>query len=554
MIKIFLICFLWLGAFPRDAKTSVRTKSQSGYDLQWRDGDGALSIYVSSSNSNNLDDDTIKAIAEYSIHEWNDHADIELYPVSNESGEKEKDGRNDLYFSDEDIFGRGVLAVTNVRYLDFNGEIIEADIAINNSIRFSTEIDSTSNSIGTSGEEMYFLGDVLSHELGHFLGLSHGQVHGSTMIFTVFRGQYSLHSDDKEALNSIYRLPQDELIRGGIRGTIVGSTSRIGIFGAYVHAISSSTGNVVASSATDPEGSFSISSLPADDTYYLYMTPLKSPAGLPDYYDTLRSSFCPNGASWRGTFFQKCGNGERGRPQGFHVGAGDDIDVGTITIRCGLEVIDPDEPNGDTYTLNLVQPNGHVGEAITGFFSSRDIAHNGSHTVLSDPEQRKSKVYEIDLSGYTPDSNKDLYLDIKVMAQSIYSPLRTNVIVGRTGASDQMFPSDWGTVRQVEEVSYDPDSVLATYQLDHNGKFAIHFPLDEETPGNNIFTVELVPLPLTYGLSNIARDDLLPSSRALADPSSHFLMIFTISEKIGAREYSIIEEKDHTPTLIIWPA
>ena len=545
--RILLVCFLGLGILPREAGTSVRTKSLSGKDLHWRDDNGALSVYIDSGNESGLDDDTVKAIAEYSIHEWNDQADIELYPISNQSEQKEEEGRNDLYFSDDDLFGRGVLAVTNVRYLDSTGEIIEADIAINNSVNFSIEINSTSNSIGSNGVESYFLGDVLSHELGHFLGLSHGQVHGSTMIFTVFRGQYSLHSDEKEALNSIYRLPQDELNRGGLTGRIVGSSSRIGIFGAYVYAISSNSGEVIAATTTNSEGGFSLSSLPVNDVYYLYATPLKSPAGLPDYYDTLRSNFCPNGSSWRGSYFQKCGNGERGHPQGFYVAAGDDINVGMITIRCGLEVLDPDIPNGNTHTLNLVQSNDHVGEAVTGFFSSRDIANNGSLAILTDTNQRKNKIYTIDLSSYIPDSTKDLYLDIKTVSQSIYAPLRMSVIVRRTGMEDKMFPLDWDIVGQVEEVSYDPESVLTTYQLDHNGKFAIHVPLDEDTPSNNVFTVELVPHPLTYGLSNISRDDLFPSSRTLSDSMYHFLMIFTISESIGLGEYSIIEEKDHTP-------
>ena len=539
-----VICLCYFILAFSDTHAFIHNRSDAGKPLFWNRSINTLTITVNPVNNDDLDNDVVGNIISFSIADWeSSNGNIFLLPELSYT-ETEVKGSNNFYFSSEDIFGRGVLAITRILHSNETGEIHEADIIINDRINFSVDSNATSNSSGTEG---YFLGDIVGHELGHLFGLGHGQVHESTMTFTAFRGQYSLHSDDKEGLGAIYA-SSDDTSRGSIRGIVAGAESVIGVFGAQVQAISSTTGKMIASAATSSNGRFSLSSLPVDDTYYLYVSPLRTSSGLPDYYDTIRSNFCTNGLSWQGSYFQKCGVGEEGRPQGILLSTGEVIDVGTITISCGFSALSANAENSDfDYELNIVRSGDDIGEVVTGYFLDTEIQSNTNETVLNDSTQRTGHIYSIDLTDYTPDTTKDIYLDIKIVAQAVYSPLRMSIIVGRTGESGQMFPSTWSTVNRVSELDYTSTTQTSNYHLDHSGEFTIHFPLDEATPDNNSFSIELIPRPLTQGLVGVGISDLFPSSSALLNTVGHYLMILTISERDDLGHYSVIKEKGHTP-------
>ncbi|HYY57924.1 MAG TPA: matrixin family metalloprotease [Pyrinomonadaceae bacterium] len=159
---------------------------------------------------------------------------------------------NAALFTGSDRPGR-----TRVFFDPATGLISEADIALNPSAQFSTD--------GTFGT--YDLEAVLTHEIGHLLGLEHSGMVGATM-------------QPRLALNGLYTLPAfsprtlSEDDRAGVRslygpqvgqGAIAGSVSYAGgapAYGAHVWAQDISTGRSIAGTISSASGAYRIEDLP----------------------------------------------------------------------------------------------------------------------------------------------------------------------------------------------------------------------------------------------------------------------------------------------------
>ncbi len=145
-------------------------------------------------------------------------------------------------------------------FYDSGGAIIEADIALNPAVEFSTD-----NTPGT-----YDLESTLTHEVGHLLGLEHSAILGATM-------------QPRQAMNGLYKLPaisQRSLSEDDIAGAraLYGSRAGTGsifgrlvarsiagqsrpIFGGHVFAEDVVTGRVVAGNVTLQSGDYRIDGL-----------------------------------------------------------------------------------------------------------------------------------------------------------------------------------------------------------------------------------------------------------------------------------------------------
>lgn len=101
-------------------------------------------------------------------------------------------------------FGASEFARTKLWYDDKTGEIVGADIAFNPSVMpLSVCPESTS-----CGAETIDLQNVVTHELGHFLGLAHSEDVSATMWCAAQRGDHekrTLADDDKAGLCAIYK-------------------------------------------------------------------------------------------------------------------------------------------------------------------------------------------------------------------------------------------------------------------------------------------------------------------------------------------------------------
>jgi hypothetical protein len=107
---------------------------------------------------------------------------------------------NLILFQDFDFPYRGednTLAKTTVTF-DSTGAILDADIEVNAAFNELTVSDS---------RVVYDLESILTHEIGHFIGLAHSPVPEATMFASYETGQSSLRSlepDDVDALCAVY--------------------------------------------------------------------------------------------------------------------------------------------------------------------------------------------------------------------------------------------------------------------------------------------------------------------------------------------------------------
>ena len=359
--KYFLL--LLVLSWSQFAHSYVHNQTKSGISIHWPNSSTNVDIFVNSENESLLESD-VQSIASSSLAEWNGVSRINLR--DNSTTGKNQDDLNELYFSsDPSIFGGAVIGVTMVGFNEMTGVIVSADILINDEYPFST--------VQT---EPNYLGNVIAHEAGHFLGLGHGQVAGSTMFYALSRGQSTVSEDDKAGLYSIY--PNGDSSKGSLSGTMIGGKSLALVFGAHVQAISVKTGKVMGAAISELNGKFTIEGLPKNDQYLIYSSPVKQ-MGLPTNYTNARSDFCTASTKYRGSFFQSCGSSSEGFPEAVRLNSSS-VNVGNITIRCGLdtppEYLQNKSITPSSFNINSYTASG-LGGSFVGFFSAYEIQQAG---------------------------------------------------------------------------------------------------------------------------------------------------------------------------------
>jgi hypothetical protein len=178
--------------------------------------------------------------------------------------------------------GTNVLALTYTFFFDqpgldpmqrtvsFAGQIMEADM------EFSTSFPFTLNS--TAVATAIDFQSVATHEAGHFFGMDHASDVSSTMFWTTGMGytyQRNLSTDDIAGISTLYP-PANFATMGTLNGT-VRTTGSVAVYGAIVVAVNAS-GQPVASTVTDPSGSYSIQGLPPGP-YTVFAEPLAGRIG-----------------------------------------------------------------------------------------------------------------------------------------------------------------------------------------------------------------------------------------------------------------------------------
>ncbi len=190
------------------------------------------------------------------------------------------DGVNLVSFEDDQFpFSYGVLAVA-AKTLKIDkatqvAQIIDADIVVNpdfvNDIKYNLGVGYNNKNAG------YFdIQSVITHEIGHILGLLHSGVVNSTMFFTLGSGitVRTLEQDDKSWAS--YRYPKQpgyNSTYGSISGNIkYGYNGQPPVAGALVYAINTSTNDSV-HAYSDAKGDFFVPGL-IPGSYYIYVEPL----------------------------------------------------------------------------------------------------------------------------------------------------------------------------------------------------------------------------------------------------------------------------------------
>jgi hypothetical protein len=304
----------------------VPSLTTTGKKIKWADSRSSLDLQLVT-NSSRISSVTTEAIVEDSVSRWRPYSPFPLYvtPVNNAFL-----GSFDptISFSNSfNSFGSGVVALTSISYSESTGLINSADIFINES--FASPVNMTTTPSASGGDDAY-LGDIVTHELGHLFGLSHSEVAGSTMFFSIFKDQYTPSLEDQHALESHYSDGGGRVISGRIIGG-----DNVSIFGAKVQLYSVTQNKIKASVISAENGSFRFSNLESD-RYLIIVNKLKNITSLPEKFGNVKNDFCPD--KFVLSVFSKCGGRNKGRAQIFDLENDNWIDVGDISISCDVNV------------------------------------------------------------------------------------------------------------------------------------------------------------------------------------------------------------------------
>ena len=298
-----------------------------------------------------------------------------------------------------------VLGLTQVWYDTNSGEILETDIVLNDhDFHFTTNPTDTSgfgsgvSSTINLGKSNVFVENVMTHELGHALGLSHSGGLQSTMLFMESPEQAHLSCDEQAAIHSVYPV-SDAPIRGSLSGVVLSDFGQP-IFGAHVLAISRRRGVVLATGMTDPIGRYLISAL-EPGTYYLMAEPFYAqPEALPTYYSTINPSVCPGSLPF-GRSFLTSGSGP-GLLQSVSVASGSTAVAPPLNARCGAVLgasVDSIASTGDPSTAPVVYDGttGGSGFGVSDKLSNSNTAFYKLHSLSGNVE-----IHALSYSIYSP--------------------------------------------------------------------------------------------------------------------------------------------------------
>lgn len=251
------------------------------------------------------------------------------------------DGLNTICFNQSSAaFTTGVLAFTRTYTANaagattgssapaaYAGQILDSDTLFRND---GQAVYATPAALSTSaGQGAYDLESLLTHELGHWMGLGHSAVIRAMMFpFAPPPGQFlgqrpngaapdgPLADDDRTGIRAQYPDPNDTLNVGAIRGRIVPAnpfalatlaapspgSAVTGMAGAHVVAVDADSGSVIAGTLggwscnpanppTQFDGSFDLERLPVGHNYNLYAEPLVGLA-LPGDFSNVLTGLC----------------------------------------------------------------------------------------------------------------------------------------------------------------------------------------------------------------------------------------------------------------------
>ena len=434
--------------------------SAGGKELYWVNKNVPLMIRNSSSDLSAADAQTI---IRNSMAQWNGASSAQLNHVTSSI--------NEVKFVSNFPYGSAVLGVTELSY-NKAGAIQKAVILLNDDYYFH-------NTPGLYPPGQVYLGDVVTHEMGHLFGLSHSEVLNSSMFYSSFSGQSSVAFDDKSGVRQKY-----DTTFGKIIGVVQGGSS-VGVLGAHVQAISRRTGEA-SSAITDENGNFVLGGLDLNDTYYLYTAPTKNPNSLPGKYSNIQSEFCP--ASYVGSFFSACGTSFDGKPQGINLTASrPHVDVGVVSISCSLK-------SDQDYAYQKIQTN--FAPVIAYDYSSdlrSEKAFVGWFRKKTNTNWSSPDLLSVDLSGYNPNGTNK-YVKISLVSFPFGTQLEYQMDIERNGslvtsggisysASTGTYQPDIHTFLQL-----DPDPNQNVFQVGVSSKKLESYYLVQTFPSVSDFT------------------------------------------------------------------
>jgi len=232
----------------------------------------------------------------------------------------------------------GIVALTPISYDTGSGAILDADVIFN-----GVDYDWST----TGAEDTFDVQDVLTHEIGHFIGLDHSPTASGSMWPYVSPTQWlhrSLSLDDRSGAIAVAEQPSQTRLSGVIR------RSGNGVPGAAVCAIDADDGRLVATALSGEDGSWVMKGVPVGE-YHVYACPLEGGMSA--------GNLTGNGSV--GLNFSAAFYGGFGTPTLFPVAGGGNVVCGSLAMPANRALAEA------TYTPTILRRN--QGQFVTVFGS-----------------------------------------------------------------------------------------------------------------------------------------------------------------------------------------
>ncbi|MCB9896783.1 MAG: IPT/TIG domain-containing protein [Planctomycetes bacterium] len=274
-----LLAVAVLLAVAGGAAASLRIFTSKGVAVRWKTS--TLEFVVQADGSDDLPGDDDDLAVRRAFAAWADEPAVPLLLVEDAAPDSRartdwpSDDLHSVIFAedgDDLLFpeGSGFVAVTPLQYVVSSGKLLDADIVLNGrDVHFAT----------APAANAFDVRAIVTHEVGHLLGLDHSAQGSATMTPYAHPGfvlPRTLSDDERAGLVS---LGGDDG-RGRLVGSVLRAASGSPVSGAHVWARSSADGRLASAALTDADGAYELRAL-APGSYVLAVAPLDGPLTVP---------------------------------------------------------------------------------------------------------------------------------------------------------------------------------------------------------------------------------------------------------------------------------
>ncbi|MBX3461196.1 MAG: matrixin family metalloprotease [Planctomycetes bacterium] len=279
-----------------------------------------------------------RAVAESDI-------DFEFAGATTNAVTSASDNRNVVRWVNSNI-STGVFAVTITTFDTTTGQIVDADLELN-------DRDFTWDTLGPNGTQgvigRAMIENVVTHEIGHFIGLDHSQVAHGAMYFASAPGIIRQTVIDPDSRAPVIRDYTNADVTDPSLGIVQGLVTTGGgpAFGAEVLLLNYSTGRVIIGSISEGSagpfaaGSYEIVNVPPG-VYMALAVPVNK-SNLGSYYGSAFTSFYP--------VLRGITAGSTGAPSLVRVGPGQTVTGIDIALPATVNPFEPDNSSANATAL-----------------------------------------------------------------------------------------------------------------------------------------------------------------------------------------------------------
>lgn len=400
----FLLSFTASLIHTIPAQSYTITQTQNGQGIRWHYGQKFF-LAGNTSNKAELSSTSIWNAVVNGLQQWKRASqgmfDFDYWQGSDPAtftAKQQQDGLNSIFFASasNQKMDPNIIGFTQVWYNSVSGSMIEADIILND-IDYNLT-DQPHDTSARGGSKNVYLNNVITHELGHAMGLSHSNSINSTMLYVEFSEQNKLGCDDWLAAKHLYPTIHNGV--GSLNGTILSPYSEP-VAGAVVTAISIARGIPLASVLTDQNGRYNFGALEAGKVSLMVESYQGTPSSIPSRMRVkLGVSVCDNNQFPKNFITTD----DQHTLQTFNVSEAKTSSAGVYRLNCG-EVTEA-KLAADTPAPEVMVDRGEAGSTKTYTFEANgDFKITGLGYLLLSPI--KVSLTAMDASGNAIAQTKD---------------------------------------------------------------------------------------------------------------------------------------------------